>query len=563
MRAEDSNFPEQNKSTLPFYQRKEFIPLTVFAAILFFLFLATTLSGPPPVIHQVFQEDKFSCQLLTIEGANFGQATDNGRVRIGDHILAVMNYLAWNNEKIIVVVPREIPSGAIYVITKNGTSLGDIYLNPDELPRLASFSGPLIKSIEPGTISPGRVLTIKGERFGQERGQGYVSFPSLTADTLNLHEQTEGSKFIKASDWEYEYLVWTDTEIKVRVPDSAKTGMVTVSTTQGQSNAKYLSIMRTCGRKEYTDKASYTLRYTLNISSNGLNPGEPIFFHIPLPLSLPEQRRLQYKNLPSSQLELGLPHILSLKIEKPAQSQVSQISFELSIDCYAIKVEVEPSLVEDYCEPTEEFYREFTADDNLCKASHPLLNQLFFSLVGNEKNQFLIARKVYEGIINSFNPQPGPAQEGLSYRLDWQNLFTTMKADAYGYANLFVSLVRKAGLPARLVSGWYITPQLQLLPHTWAEFYLRDLGWVPVDPYLEDKTTAPIPQTDVKLNYFGYLDNRHLAVSKAWTNLPKLSTTGQIKTQTHLPGLQDFYEEGPAGSYASMLLVELLGTHKN
>jgi len=557
MIKENPNSPDQKKSDQPFYQRKEFIPLTVFLVILLFLLVATTFSGAPPVINHVFQEDNLSSQILTIEGNNFGQKSENGRVRIGDHILSVTNYLSWNNEKIIVVVPREIPSGPIYVITKNGTSLGDIYLNPDELPRMASFYGPLIKSIEPGTISPGRVLTIRGERFGQERGQGCVSFFSVTGDALNPQEQTENAKFVKASAAEYEYLVWGDTEIKVRVPDSAKTGMVTVHTAQGQSNAKYLSVMRPCGRKEYSDKVSYTLRYTLNISSNGANPGQPIFFHIPLPLSLPEQRRLQYKDLPESQLELGFPHILSLKIEKPRWGQVSQISFEISLDCYTTKVDVEPSIVENYCEPNEEFYRVLTADDNLCRPSHPLLNQLFFNLVGNEKNQFLIAKKIYDWIIHNFKPKLSPSPEGIQYQLDWQNIFTSSTADAYGYANLFVSLVRKAGLPARLVSGWYISPQSRLLPHIWAEFYLRDLGWIPVDPYLEDSAIS-ITQPDAKTNCFGYLDNRHLALSKAWANLPKLSSTGQTKSQTNLPGLQDFYEEGPDGSYASLCWVELL-----
>jgi transglutaminase-like putative cysteine protease len=51
------------------------------------------------------------------------------------------------------------------------------------------------------------------------------------------------------------------------------------------------------------------------------------------------------------------------------------------------------------------------------------------------------------------------------------------------HANIFVSAVRKAGLPARYVSGYLMMPDRvdQDASHAWAEVHIDDLGWVGFD----------------------------------------------------------------------------------
>jgi transglutaminase-like putative cysteine protease len=46
-------------------------------------------------------------------------------------------------------------------------------------------------------------------------------------------------------------------------------------------------------------------------------------------------------------------------------------------------------------------------------------------------------------------------------------------------SDLFVTMCRSAGLPARQIAGW--VPALQS-GHVWAEVYLDGAGWLPVDP---------------------------------------------------------------------------------
>ncbi len=76
-------------------------------------------------------------------------------------------------------------------------------------------------------------------------------------------------------------------------------------------------------------------------------------------------------------------------------------------------------------------------------------------------------------------------------------LFTTKKGFCEHYASSFVFLMRAAGVPARVVTGYqggeyndlggyYILRQSDA--HAWAEVWLRDRGWVRIDP---TATTSP------------------------------------------------------------------------
>ncbi len=81
--------------------------------------------------------------------------------------------------------------------------------------------------------------------------------------------------------------------------------------------------------------------------------------------------------------------------------------------------------------------------------------------------------------------------------------------------NLFISMMRSLGVPARFVSGLaYSNIGYEWVPHGWAEVYFPDKGWVPFD---------------VTFKQFGWIDPSHIklkvsedsgksAVSYSWTS---------------------------------------------
>lgn len=76
------------------------------------------------------------------------------------------------------------------------------------------------------------------------------------------------------------------------------------------------------------------------------------------------------------------------------------------------------------------------------------------------------------------------------------------------FATLFVALCRAEEIPARVIAGYKLdqtTGEDKLIDHAWAEIYLDDYGWLPVEPTvlytLEDGTRLPY------WNSFCMLDN--------------------------------------------------------
>ena len=90
-----------------------------------------------------------------------------------------------------------------------------------------------------------------------------------------------------------------------------------------------------------------------------------------------------------------------------------------------------------------------------------------------------------------------------------------------GYSNLYIALLRAAGIPARKLSGYLYIPSehyteeyldaktggtmLNNLRHAWVEFYLPEIGWVAADPTFTN--TFEINGTVHKLPDWSYFAN--------------------------------------------------------
>ncbi|MDD2823126.1 MAG: transglutaminase-like domain-containing protein [Candidatus Daviesbacteria bacterium] len=113
--------------------------------------------------------------------------------------------------------------------------------------------------------------------------------------------------------------------------------------------------------------------------------------------------------------------------------------------------------------------------------------------------------------------------------------FTTLsnidKASAEEFTDLFITLSRADGIPARELVGYANSNNKQLRPlsvisdvlHTWPEYYDEQQGWVMIDPTWE--------QTSGGVDYFSKLDLNHfvLNIRGNSSELPVSITTVEIK----------------------------------
>lgn len=115
----------------------------------------------------------------------------------------------------------------------------------------------------------------------------------------------------------------------------------------------------------------------------------------------------------------------------------------------------------------------------------------------------------------------------------YEHLFETMKYDktgaGWGHGNalfacdqrrgnctdihsLFIGMVRSIGIPARFIIGFPLPEGVKEGEisgyHCWAEFYIKDRGWIPVD------ISEAIQHPNSKAYLFGHLDPNRVAFSK-------------------------------------------------
>jgi hypothetical protein len=121
----------------------------------------------------------------------------------------------------------------------------------------------------------------------------------------------------------------------------------------------------------------------------------------------------------------------------------------------------------------------YLEDNEKFQVNHPVIQAALRSAVGDEKNPYMIARKIFNYIIaNMYYEMSG----------GW-NTAPTVLARGNGscseYTFVFISMCRAAGVPARYVGSVALRGEEESMDdvfHRWAEIYLPNYGWIPVDP---------------------------------------------------------------------------------
>ena len=159
----------------------------------------------------------------------------------------------------------------------------------------------------------------------------------------------------------------------------------------------------------------------------------------------------------------------------------------------------------------DEIPKEITAlyleDNEKYQIDHPVIRDAVTKCVGDEQSPYWIARKIFNYLI-----------ENLYYeRVGGWNTAPTVLARGNGscseYSFVYIAMCRAAGLPARYVGSVVVRgddASMDDVFHRWAEVYLPNYGWIPVDPSGGDND---LPRDQA--NYFGHLANRFLITTES------------------------------------------------
>jgi len=122
------------------------------------------------------------------------------------------------------------------------------------------------------------------------------------------------------------------------------------------------------------------------------------------------------------------------------------------------------------------------------------------------------ARAIYEYVVDNIRLVDDPRGQAGSGFGNVPRTLAAMNGNSVDMAAVFVGLCRASGIPARTVIGM----KIPVLPasgivhdyHSWAEFYLDGVGWVPADPAEGQRGGSR------RGYYFGSLDQNRLTISR-------------------------------------------------
>ena len=509
-----------------------------------------------PVIESINPPIGAPGDLVVIKGKNFGSVRNEGYVEFAGSKLTASSYISWTNTEIKVVLPANVGDGLVFVGTKTSRSEPSFFTNEREIPVAvrpkAQTAVPFIASVSNASPAVGDLVVIFGKNFGTTHDTADVYFtteretpPNRSA--LSFETGTGGTLYIPANKNDFDYEFWSDTEIRVRVPDGAASGTLYVETPAGRSALQKILIDSRAGSKTYGMQRTYITQLAADINNVETKQPATIRFYFPRPVLTaaqpfakltecePEPAIVDYQNTIVHQLQAS-------KGSSPAKRRFSQ-NFVISV--YEVKSAVQPKYVRPYSDMNKALYAASTRADKFIPSDDRAVTNLAAAIVGKETNPYLKAKLIYTYMLDNYKLYDTAAKPESPL-----NLIKNKRGDTYCFALLYTALLRAAGIPALTDCGVLVDRDLHTRNHWWCEFYVYGIGWIPADPALGAGLSYEgwSETGDARNYYFGNLDSQHITFTRGVNDLKPAA--GNTKTVQHPRGyaLQSVWEESSQGT---------------
>lgn len=524
--------------------------LLVVGVFLFVLFLVGYQSKSAPVIESIVPPVGAPGDVITIKGKNFGDERDMGYVSFSGAKLTASCYITWADDLIRIVLPANVQDGLVIVSNHDLQSKPALFVNEVDIPVPVSLakqiSKPVITEISSDTVSIGDLLTITGTNFGEVRNNSRVLFTIDYEKKLNVTAESSrnliSESLIEVSELENGYDFWSNTEIRVRVPDGASSGIVVVETDKEKSDPFDITISDSMGVKIYDSKKIYLVNYSADLKDVDTSGESTITFRCPLPCTFASQPILEVTEVSPMPLLQNYQNCMIQQVTKyknNSDKNVFNQSFVISV--YEVRTEVNPEKTVSLSNVNDAFYTKYTTADEITPADDEKLVALYKEIVGKEKNKYKRARLIYEYMCSNYDLLKRPRRSDA----DPLDLVTKHRGDAYDFAVIYVALLRTAGIPAIVDSGILVDKDMETQSHWWCEFYLNGYGWIPVDVALgsgyEYKDWGDV--ADCYTYYFGNLDSHHITFSRGLKEMKPFAQENKIVQYKKSFALQTIWEE--------------------
>jgi len=507
-----------------------------------------------PVISSIEPKIGNMSDIITLRGRNFGAARDGAYVSIAGNTPTNSSYYTWQDDLILFKIPESGESGLVYVHVKGKKSNGVLFSNSAAVPRQIEGEDfgmePKIAVVSPQTGAPGTLVTITGNNFGASRENAGVFFSwDYESLSVNPYVVTE-PEFIEVSETELGYEAWNAHEIRLRLPDGAVSGGLKIKTPNGESRSIFFDVTGKPGYKNFKDKRRYTISYSVDVKVNEATRPNTLYLWIPLPVTSASQRNVKLVSRSTTPFVENHKGVSLFKLDNLAMGSNHTINLSFNIEVYAVETGIRPTSIKQGKNPLNNAYTQST---NLIPADNPQIKTTVTGIIGREQNPYVKAKLLYDWIIKNVEIVETPFVNSGAVQALGQK-----KADPYGAALLYTAMARAAKVPCIPAAGVIINRSSQTMRHYWAEIWIDDFGWLPVDSVL-GKGAVPDSyinkeETDLVNYYFGNTDSQRIVFSRGELHLSQMESRGRLVSHIQSYSLQDIWEEADGGleSYSSL-----------
>ena len=525
------------------------LALFLVSVIIFLIIFYNVKSKPVPVINSINPPVGSPGDVVIIKGENFGEIRDMNYVEIAGSKLTSSSYISWEDDCIKLVLPANVQDGLVIVGTKDRRSEPVLFANevdiPVPVPTVQQVTKPVINSFSSDKLRVGDVLVIQGNNFGDSKNQSKVMF-SIDYNNDKIEDKSKyHSNMIPANEDDFDYISWSNTEIKVHVPDGASSGNVIVDTGKEFSDPKRISIDQSAGVKSFGKKKIYLLQYSADIDDviSG-DKGTTITLRCPVPYTSVSQPKVEITEVTPEPILVNYQNNLVHQVTN-VKSNSSKMVFNQNfvLPVFEVKTSVNPDKIGYYKNTEKSLLTKNVRADELIPSDNEVVMNLASKIVGREKNPYIQAKMIYNYMCDNFEIISKPRKSDMN-PLD---LIKKEKGDAYDFAIIYTALLRACGIPAVTNAGILVSQNLSTQSHWWCEFYVDRVGWIPVDPALgAGMEYGRWPDRDVSEDrsyYFGNMDSHHIIFSRGWNKLKPFSADNKIVQKPRSFALQSIWEE--------------------
>lgn len=242
----------------------------------------------------------------------------------------------------------------------------------------------------------------------------------------------------------------------------------------------------TDGYTQYSKPAKYRGIHTISVPREELPQTGILRIWLPIPINTGPQTGVVIESVtpekwvqlpPSIDQDIGLAYF-EVPLEELTDDLFIQLSFVFIH--HEQHFNVDPDKIDEY-DRESALYKQYTSSYGNTEITDEII-QMAERIAGDESNPYLDARKLYDYIVENvtycfmphmvFHPRTEIAESDYVHRFQ--------QGDCGAQSMYFTAMCRALGIPARTTGGWQLFSG-EFRGHFWAEFYLPNYGWVPVD----------------------------------------------------------------------------------